>query len=244
MKLYHKLANWWHVLSAPEDYAEEAGLYWQIISRYKTDIQTALELGCGGGNNALHLKQHCQWTLTDLSEPMINQSRKINPECEHVVGDMRTLRLGRRFDLVFIHDAIMLMRTTEELQQVFETAKAHLQPDGLLFIAPDFFAETFRPTTHQGGHDGPDRGIRYLEWTFLNDRQEVETQYVYLLRHPSGEVECERDLSIGGIFSRQIWEDTLRRTGFSVTFERIDHSELPADSYYGIVARPAGIDAA
>ena len=36
----------------------------------------------------------------------INQAT--NPECEHIVGDMRTLDLGRQFDVVLIHDAIML----------------------------------------------------------------------------------------------------------------------------------------
>ena len=35
-------------------------------------------------------------------------SRSINPECEHVQGDMRTLRLGREFDAVFVHDRHVL----------------------------------------------------------------------------------------------------------------------------------------
>ncbi len=33
-------------------------------------------------------------------------SRELNPDCEHVLGDMRTLRLGRTFDAVFVHDAV------------------------------------------------------------------------------------------------------------------------------------------
>ena len=34
-------------------------------------------------------------TLTDLSEGMLAQSRALNPEAEHIAGDMRTLRLNR-----------------------------------------------------------------------------------------------------------------------------------------------------
>ena len=34
-------------------------------------------------------------TLVDLSEEMLAVSRELNPECEHLQGDMRTLRLGR-----------------------------------------------------------------------------------------------------------------------------------------------------
>jgi len=34
-------------------------------------------------------------TLTDLSPQMLTMSRELNPECAHVQGDIRTLRLGR-----------------------------------------------------------------------------------------------------------------------------------------------------
>lgn len=64
-----------------------------------------LELGCGGSNNAYHLKGSYQMTLTDLSESMLAVSRQLNPECTHLQGDMRVLRLGMTFDAVFVHDA-------------------------------------------------------------------------------------------------------------------------------------------
>ena len=32
-------------------------------------------------------------TLTDIAPGMLAMSESINPECEHIVGDMRTLRL-------------------------------------------------------------------------------------------------------------------------------------------------------
>ena len=45
-------------------------------------------------------------TLVDLSAKMLEVSRRLNPDCEHLQGDMRTVRLGRTFDVVFVHDAI------------------------------------------------------------------------------------------------------------------------------------------
>ena len=77
------------------------------------DARTLLELGSGGGNNASHLKTRFDCTLTDISPEMLALSRSLNPECEHLEGDMRTLRLGREFDVVFIHDAISYL-TTED----------------------------------------------------------------------------------------------------------------------------------
>src|SRR5688500_16495829 len=94
-KLYTELADWFHLLTAPSEYADEAEQFRSLIREASPDARTVLELGSGGGNNAWHLKNHFEMTLTDLSEQMLELSRTINPECEHIAGDMRELRLGR-----------------------------------------------------------------------------------------------------------------------------------------------------
>src|SRR5690349_1984457 len=105
-RLYSDLASWFHLLSRPEDYSEEAEFAYRTMARaVEPSPRTVLELGAGGGNNAWHLKHHFRMTLTDVSEAMLDNSRRINPECDHVAGDMRHLRLAREFDAVFIHDA-------------------------------------------------------------------------------------------------------------------------------------------
>src|SRR5678809_482376 len=120
-KLYSELSSWFHLLSSPPDYAEEAEFARSLMG----DLETVLELGSGGGNNASHLKAHFKLTLVDLSNGMLELSQKLNPECEHIQGDMRTLRLGRTFDAVFIHDAIMYMTTEDDLRLALETARLH-----------------------------------------------------------------------------------------------------------------------
>lgn len=94
MRLYGDLAPWLHLLTAPEDYAVEAARYERLILEAVPEAETLLELGSGGGNNASHLKRHFNCTLSDVSPQMLTLSRELNPECEHVPGDMRTLRLG------------------------------------------------------------------------------------------------------------------------------------------------------
>ena len=52
-KLYRGLAAWWPLLSAPEDYAEEAEDYRKLILETSDgEARDVLELGSGGGNNA------------------------------------------------------------------------------------------------------------------------------------------------------------------------------------------------
>jgi trans-aconitate methyltransferase len=55
-------------------------------------------------------------TLVEPADGMREISRKLNPECTHLAGDMRNVRLGRTFDAVFVHDAIMYMTTEVDLR--------------------------------------------------------------------------------------------------------------------------------
>lgn len=229
LKLYHELAPWFHLLTAPEDYAEEAEFYRKaILSASERKPENMLELGSGGGNNASHLKAHFQLTLVDLSPEMLAVSRQLNPECEHIQGDMRQVRLNRQFDVVFIHDAIMYLTSEEELKQAIETAYIHCRSGGITLIAPDHVSETFQPSTEHGGHDGADRGIRYLDWTW--DPNPDDTHYfsemVYLLKDERGKVHVEHDRHRMGLFPRQTWLTLLTQAGFEPQSIPFDHSEL------------------
>src|SRR5437763_17211229 len=100
-RLYSDLAGWFHLLTAPEDYAEEAASHSRVLTEAcARPPRRVLELGSGGGNNASHMKQQFELTLVDVSPQMLEISRELNPECEHVVGDMRLVRLDRTFDAV------------------------------------------------------------------------------------------------------------------------------------------------
>jgi SAM-dependent methyltransferase len=219
-KLYFELSSWYHLLSAPADYAEEAEFVRSlVVGASSTPPVRVLELGSGGGNNASHLKAHFKLTLADLSEGMLDLSRNLNPECEHILGDMRTLRLGRTFDAVFIHDAIMYMVTESDLRRAMETAFIHCKPGGAALFMPDVIKETFVSLTTHGGHDsktGDDRAIRYIEWTFDPDPSDMTytIDFAYLLRERDKPVRVVHDTHVFGMFPRETWLSLLRETGF------------------------------
>jgi SAM-dependent methyltransferase len=216
-KLYSSLSSWWPLLTAPADYAEEAALYQRIlISACERSPQTMLELGSGGGNNASHLKAHFQLTLVDRSTGMLEVSRTLNPECQHVQGDMRTVRLGREFDCVFVHDAVCYLTTERDVRQAIETAFVHCRPGGAVLFAPDHVRDNFRPSTDHGGHDGEDRSLRYLEWTWDPDPADSTylVDFAYLLRDRDGSVRVEWDRHVEGLFARGDWLRWLSEAGF------------------------------
>ena len=218
MKMYEELAEHWPLVSAPEEYAGEAAeLAALLAGAADRPPVTVLELGSGGGNLASHLCSRYQMTLSDVSPRMLAHSRALNPDCTHVEGDMRTLRLGRTFDGVLVHDAVMYMTTEEDLRAAMMTAFVHCRPGGAAIFAPDYVAETFAPTTDTGGEDGPSTSIRWLEWRFDPDRNDTtfETHYAFLVR-PSGKpVEAAHDLHVEGLFPRATWLRLLTEVGFS-----------------------------
>lgn len=216
-KLYGELASWFHLLSSPPDYAEEAEFARRLLTECGAmPPRTVLELGSGGGNNASHLKAHFQMTLVDLSPGMLDLSRALNPECEHLAGDMKNLRLGRMFDAVFVHDAIMYMTAENKLRQVLETAALHCKPGGAALFMPDVVRENFVSLTTHGGHDGEGRSIRYIEWTFDSDPADTTytVDFAYLLREGNEPLRVVHDHHVFGIFAREVWLRLLRETGF------------------------------
>ena len=243
-KLYRELAEWFHLLTAPAEYAEEAEFYTKkLIESCDRQPKTVLELGSGGGNNASHMKAHFELTLIDLSPQMLDLSRSINPQCEHIEGDMRTVRLGREFDAVFVHDAVAYMTTEEDLKAAIDTAFAHCRHAGAALFAPDHVREKFKPSTDHGGHDAGDgRGLRYLEWTWDPDPSDdtYTVDFAYLLKDADGSTRVEQDRHIEGLFSRATWLRLLGEAGFYPKSVPFDHSELEPGSYELFVAVKPG----
>lgn len=212
------LVSWYHLIDPPAEHAEEVACFVDAFARAIDGPRaTLLELGSGGGHNASHLKAHYACTLTDVAEPMLDLSRARNPECEHLAGDMRTLRLGRTFDAVLVHDAVTYMLSEAELRAAVETAFVHTRPGGAALFTPDDVADTFEDRAELiEAEDGP-RSLKYIEWqwdpTPGDDRSRVE--FALLLRD-HGEVRVVHDRHEHALFPRATWLRLLTEAGYEV----------------------------
>jgi SAM-dependent methyltransferase len=222
-RLYDELADWWPLLSPPSEYDEEAAdLLGRLSQGARSSPPALLELGCGGGSLAFHLKHHFRLTLTDISPAMLAVCRTMNPECEHATGDMRSLRLGREFDVVVVHDAIMYAIEPRDVLATLRTAAIHCRPGGTVIVLPDHVRETFAPSVDHGGHDAPDgRGLRYLEWIWDPDPRDCTyiADYAFLLRAADGSVTVAHDRHIEGLFARADWHRWFEDAGIPARSE-------------------------
>ena len=237
-RLYTDLAAWWPLISPPEEYRAEAAYFSSVLDSATIPVRDVLELGSGGGHNAVHLTAAFTLTLVDLSEDMLGMSRRLNPGCEHHLGDMRTVRLGRSFDAVFVHDAVDYLSSEDDVRRTAETAYVHCRPGGLAVFVPDVTAETFAEVTEHGGSDGPDgRGARYLAWAWDPDPTDTltQTEYAFLLRDADGTVQVVHEAHRTGLFARAVWLRLLGGAGFEVTTvtEQTDKDRTPRLLFVG-----------
>ena len=236
-RLYGELAEWWPTFSTPEGYREETSFFKRVLVESATPPpRSVLELGSGGGNSAFHLKARFAMTLVDLSPNMLAVSRALNPECEHIEDDIRSVRLGRTFDAVFVHDAICHMTTESDLRAAMETAFVHCRPGGAALFAPDFVRETFVENVDQGGNDTDRGSVRFLQWTTDPDPGDSSyfVDFAILIRDRKGGVRVEHDRHHYGLFSRHDWRRLLREAGFVLkTIPRATLDGLGRDFFVG-----------
>ena len=113
-RLHGDLAWVWPFVSPPEDYVEEVESFRRrFADRGVTCGARVLHLGC------------------------------VNPEVEYLPGDIRSVRLGRTFDAVLLHDASAYMTSQEQLLQAYETAAAHLEIGGVMVTPPEELRSRF-----------------------------------------------------------------------------------------------------
>lgn len=131
-----------------KDYGREAEEVLARIRRHRPEARSLLDVACGTG---LHLAAFAGVGFdvegVELSEAMLAVARDRLPGIPLHQGDMRTFRLGRRFDaVVCLFSAIGYMTTLDDLATAFTTMGHHLVDGGVLVVEP-----WFRP---EDWHDG------------------------------------------------------------------------------------------
>ena len=223
-RLYGDLAYLWPLMSPPQEYADEAP-HWrnQLFSRLGPKARRVLDLGTGGGHYVSHLTDVFEVTAVDLSEQMLENARRLNPDVEHIVGDMRSVRLGRTFDAVLIHDAIAYMTTEADLSATFATARSHLEPGGVFITMPDHYVDRpVWPYINHRTHEQEDKELTYIEYSApdISDPSLLQSTFIFVITE-NGERRIELDHHTTGLFPVKTWRALIEEAGFRV--ERIDY---------------------
>ncbi|MFC0627425.1 class I SAM-dependent methyltransferase [Kribbella deserti] len=103
-----------------------------------TGLGSALDLGCGTGRHlaALHADFGCKAVGVDVQPGLIDHGRVTYPELELVLGDIRSVRLDRQFDIVLcLGNSLSYQLTDADLQATVGTFAAHTRAGGYVLIS-------------------------------------------------------------------------------------------------------------
>jgi SAM-dependent methyltransferase len=141
MSVFGVYAKYYDLLYRDKDYAGEAAYVHSLIQREFPGARSVLELGSGTGKHAVKLADRgYEISGVDRSPEMVDsaRARAVEPGHGRVAfsqGDIRTVRLGRTFDVVISLFHVMSYQTTnEDLAAAMATAAAHLEPGGGLIF--------------------------------------------------------------------------------------------------------------
>lgn len=215
--VYNDLAWVEPIICSVED-EKEACL--QICAQLKSmadgECGTMLHLGCGAGYYDAAFKEQFRVTGVDISPGMLELAKGLNPQVNYIKDDMRSLRLGERFDAVVIPDAIDYMLTGDDLSQALATAHDHLRPGGLLMInslLQDLFEEN--NFVYAGSKDGVEVTIFENNYSSDLNPDQYEAVFCYLIRR-AGKLEIHSERHVLGLFSRDYWHRSLEEIGFRI----------------------------
>lgn len=142
--------------AAGKDYAAEAGEVAARIRARRPGARSVLDVACGTG---LHLAALASLGFdvegVDLSPAMLAVAADRLTGVPLHQGDMRTFRLGRRFDaVVCLYSAIGYMLTLDDLGAAVSNLRDHLVAGGLLIVEPWFEPEDWVNGWVQGAGAG------------------------------------------------------------------------------------------
>ncbi|GEL08600.1 class I SAM-dependent DNA methyltransferase [Salisediminibacterium halotolerans] len=215
-QVYNELAWTDALLSAAEDYQYEVNLYVEWLKQHaKRSVDNVLHLGCGAGGHDQFLKQFFNVTGVDLSDGMLKEAEKTNPEVAYIKDDMRTVNLSRKFDAVVIPDSIMYQSEIEDVERTIQTAVDHLLPGGCLLIVTHT-KEQFQ--NNQFSYTGSDNHthITLFEDNFIVSESTYEAAFVYLIRQ-NNELSIHEEVHTLGIFPEKDWQQLFHQAGFEVS---------------------------
>ncbi len=131
--LYQRHAATWDRLRSPGILFEK-----DWLDRFMALLQPGsaiLDLGCGGGLPIAGYLIERGYAVTgvDSSRPLIEMCRSRFPDREWMVGDMRTLSLGRTFDGILAWDSFFHL-TPEDQTAMFPVLARHAAAGGVLMF--------------------------------------------------------------------------------------------------------------
>ena len=215
---YAKAAEFYDLLyTGQKDYAAEADLLAGLIREAHPGARSMLDVGCGTGAHARSLTDvGFRVDGVDLESTFVEIASDKCPEGTFVVGDMTTLDLPGRYDVVTcLFSAIGYVRSEGALRETIDRMRRHLTDGGIIVVDPWFEPGQLadgRVTTVVG--EGVGVTVCRMSRTVI-DGSMSRLEFEYLIGRAEG-LERRSEVHELGLFTQQQMEDAFAAAGLLV----------------------------
>ena len=141
MSVFNDYSRYYNLLYKDKPYKEEVDFVNGLIRKnYIGTPKSLLDLGCGTGRHDLIFAELGYDVIgVDMSEQMVaiakQKSKESHKGAEFQIGDIRSLRLNKQFDVVVsLFHVFSYQVTNEDLNKAFVTVKTHLKNGGIFIF--------------------------------------------------------------------------------------------------------------
>ena len=209
------------IYRAFKDYAAEATAISTLVRAAHPSAKTILDVGCGTGEHALHLrKNHCfAVDGLDRDPGLLAVAREKMPDARLFEGDMAMFEVGHRYDVVMcLFSSIGYLRTIERVTGALRCFRSHLAEDGIIVIEPWFAPGVLR--------DGPGStrhveagGVRVERTSHTTVEGRLSTLiFDYRFEDASG-VQVAREVHELGLFTQEEMMASFRAADLAATYD-------------------------
>jgi SAM-dependent methyltransferase len=140
MDVYERSAHAYDLIQVERgrDYGAQADQLAELIKARRPDARSLLDVACGTGHHLRNLRPHFRELAgVDVSPAMLQRAREELADVPLELGDMRSFRLDRRYDVVTcLFSSIGYLLTLDDVRRAVANMADHLRTGGLLIVEP------------------------------------------------------------------------------------------------------------